>query len=101
MSYLQIAMPNVMRLLDEGIAFPRTHCGGPKCSPARWSILTGRNAARNEFAQHRTLQSGDGYWGTNVTIQTSKLLYKILDIIFRINYKIMSNYNIIQEWLKR
>eukprot|EP01084_Bolivina_argentea_P047515 87559_1 len=87
--YLDIATPNIQRILNEAIVFPRSYCGGPKCSPARFSIITGRHVSRNEFAQHRTLQSSTGYLGTNVTIQSSKLLMN--DSIYNIPYQLQNN----------
>eukprot|EP01084_Bolivina_argentea_P298345 514110_1 len=71
--YLDIPLKNIKSIRNEGITIPRTYVGGPKCSPARFSILTGRCVSRANWAIRRTLQTTNGFFGTNITIQTSKI----------------------------
>ena len=53
-THLKIKMYHIWRyhykysnIFAESIVFPRSYCGGPKCSPARFSILTGRHATES------------------------------------------------------
>ena len=75
MTYLPTPTPNIEAFINEGIVFTNAYTAGPKCSPSRYSTLTGRQPPRSEWAIERTLHTTSGEFGTNVTIQTSKLYY--------------------------
>lgn len=65
--------PLIDEFRDEAVIFPKTYCGGPKCAPSRYSVLTGRQPTRCAHAIKYTLERSDGYEGTNVSIPTMKL----------------------------
>eukprot|EP00486_Rosalina_sp_Unknown_P016138 CAMPEP_0201594902 /NCGR_PEP_ID=MMETSP0190_2-20130828/192075_1 /ASSEMBLY_ACC=CAM_ASM_000263 /TAXON_ID=37353 /ORGANISM="Rosalina sp." /LENGTH=1261 /DNA_ID=CAMNT_0048054691 /DNA_START=127 /DNA_END=3908 /DNA_ORIENTATION=- len=74
--YLDIPTPNIDRIMDEGVTFPRSYAGGPKCSPSRYSILTGRYPARSAYAVKKTLASSSAVQGTNVTVPLTRIAYE-------------------------
>ena len=60
--------PNIDQFRNEAVIFPRSYCGGPKCSPSRYSILTGRMPSRSEWAATQTVAVGHGADGTDVEV---------------------------------
>merc|ERR1719464_1695987 len=58
---------------NEATIFPNSFAGGPKCSPSRYSILTGRQPSRSIWSTEQTLANSDGSEGTTVTVQSTKL----------------------------
>ena len=48
--YLDIQTPWIDIIRDEGCIFPYTYTSAPKCSPSRYSLLTGRYASRSQAA---------------------------------------------------
>merc|ERR1740131_741460 len=48
-------------------------CASPKCTPSRWSTLTGRQGTRNEVAINEALRKGDPTLGVAVELSTSHL----------------------------
>ena len=71
--YADYPSPNINSFRDSSIIFSRSYCGGPKCAPSRFSVLTGRQPARNEWAIKETLRNGNGSQGTDVSVIGSKL----------------------------
>jgi len=65
--------PLIDEFRNEAVIFPKTYCGGPKCAPSRYSVLTGRQPTRCAHAIKYTLDRSDGHQGTNVSIPTMKL----------------------------
>ena len=65
--------PNINAFRNEAVIFPKSYCGGPKCSPSRYSVLTGRQPSRSEWAINETLKTGNVSEGTDVTVLSSKL----------------------------
>ena len=65
--------PNINQFRNEAIIFPRSYCGGPKCSPSRYSVLTGRMPSRSEWAANQTVIAGTGSDGTDVEVLYSKI----------------------------
>ena len=65
--------PNIDAFRDEAIIFPRSYCGGPKCSPSRYSVLTGRMPSRSEWAATQTVSVGHGADGTDVEVVHTKI----------------------------
>ena len=72
-TYNDFPTVNIANFMKESIIFPQSYVAGPKCSPSRFAVLTGRQTSRAEWAIHRTLQTCSGELGVNVTIQTSKI----------------------------
>jgi len=64
---------NITRFQSESVVFPKTYCGGPKCAPSRYSMLTGRMPSRSEASIQDTLDHGNGAEGTEVTVSNCKL----------------------------
>merc|ERR1719242_2481364 len=62
--------PNISAFRDEAVIFPKSYCGGPKCSPSRFSVLTGRQPARSEWAMTET---EDEWKGSDVTVINTKI----------------------------
>ena len=69
--YPDYPTPNLDVFRSESVIFPQTFCAGPKCSPSRYSILTGRQPTRCQYAIDSTL-SKDGEDGTNGPILNSQ-----------------------------
>jgi len=65
--------PLIDEFRNEAVIFPKTYCGGPKCAPSRYSVLTGRQPTRCAHAIKYTLDRSDGSDGVNVSIPTMKL----------------------------
>ena len=65
--------PNINEFRNEAILFPRSYCGGPKCSPSRYSVLTGRMPSRSEWAATQTVAAGHGADGTDVEVFYTKI----------------------------
>ena len=65
--------PNIDAFRDEAIIFPRSYCGGPKCSPSRYSVLTGRMPSRSNWAIAQTGISGPLSKGTDVTVFNARM----------------------------
>eukprot|EP00484_Ammonia_sp_Unknown_P013894 CAMPEP_0197072120 /NCGR_PEP_ID=MMETSP1384-20130603/209934_1 /TAXON_ID=29189 /ORGANISM="Ammonia sp." /LENGTH=1656 /DNA_ID=CAMNT_0042510935 /DNA_START=66 /DNA_END=5037 /DNA_ORIENTATION=- len=80
-NYIDAPTPNLDLFISEGVVFPRSYTGGPKCSPSRFTTLTGRYPSRSKFAISNTILSiGGAYDGTDVTLQNSKLLMEDNDV---------------------
>ena len=62
--------PNISAFRDEAVIFPKSYCGGPKCSPSRFSVLTGRQPARSEWVIAETV---DEWKGSEVTVINTKI----------------------------
>merc|ERR1719242_439421 len=65
--------PNISAFRDEAVIFPKSYCGGPKCSPSRFSVLTGRQPSRSEWGVSSTLSVGTEADGTDVEVFFTKL----------------------------
>eukprot|EP01084_Bolivina_argentea_P033175 61396_1 len=69
--------PTIDLLRDEGVIFPRIWSAGPKCAPARYALLTGRQTSRSKWAQFKTVDGSSlnppGSEGTTITVPYSKL----------------------------
>ncbi len=70
-----VSMPNVQRLMREGVAFHRHYTVTVPCGPARASLLTGRYAMN-----HRSIRNGTPLAGhlSNLAIEARKLNYEPL-----------------------
>eukprot|EP01084_Bolivina_argentea_P021100 39188_1 len=86
--YLDIPTPHIDSIRSEGVTFPGTYVSAPKCSPSRFSILTGRHASRSIWGISRTMATSSGVVGTNVSIQLSKITDN--DGIFNIPYELQN-----------
>ena len=71
--YEHYPTPLIDEFRAEAVIFPKTYCGGPKCAPSRYSVLTARQPTRCAHAIKYTLDRSDGHDGTNVSIPTMKL----------------------------
>ena len=71
--YENYPTPNINAFRNEAVIFPRSYCGGPKCSPSRYSVLTGRMPSRSEWATLQTLATGVPSEGTEVEVAVTKL----------------------------
>ena len=65
--------PYINAFRNEAVIFPRSYCGGPKCSPSRYSVLTGRMPSRSEWAASMTVSAGTGSNGTDVEVFYTKI----------------------------
>ena len=65
--------PNIVNFKNEAVVFPKAFCSSPKCTPSRWSTLTGRQGTRNEVAITEALRKGDPTLGVAVELSTSHL----------------------------
>jgi len=65
--------PNIQKLIGESVVFSRAYCGGPKCSPSRYSLLTGRQPARCEEAVRKTLEYSSGMWGPMISVPFTRI----------------------------
>eukprot|EP00041_Stephanoeca_diplocostata_P004520 m.46573 g.46573 ORF g.46573 m.46573 type:complete len:505 (+) comp15168_c0_seq1:146-1660(+) len=61
-------VPNMNRIRDEGVIFTSAYTAGPKCSPARFNLLTGRYCSRSQHARDGSI--GDR---TNVGVPSCKI----------------------------
>ena len=86
-NYVDVNTPNIQSIIDEGIVIPRTYSSGPKCSPSRYSLLTGRYVVRSEWAISKT---NDLYYGTDVTLSNCAL-YGMNDNTNNIPYLLKNN----------
>ena len=66
-------VPNIQQLIGESVVFSRAYCGGPKCSPSRYSLLTGRQPTRSEEAARKTLEDDSGMWGPKVSVPYTRI----------------------------
>ena len=60
--------PHMDRVRDEGAVFTRAYTAAPKCTPSRFSLLTGRDPARSEFGIASTTQSAEPDWDGRVQV---------------------------------
>ena len=60
--------PNMDRIRDEGAVFTRAYTAAPKCTPSRFSLLTGRDPARSEFGIASSMQGAEPDWDGRVTV---------------------------------
>ena len=65
--------PNINALYNESVIFTTTYAGGPKCSPSRYTLLTGRHASRNEFAGRQARRENTDIYGATLSSRYSKL----------------------------
>ena len=73
-NYYDVPTPHIQSMLDDGgIIIPRTYAGGPKCSPSRFSILTGRYPTRGKFAVSVAEKGGTLHLGTTVSVPSTAL----------------------------
>ena len=68
---MDVPTPNIDKIMNEGIVFPRSYAGGPKCAPSRFSVLTGKYPSRSYYARKQTT---DGTVGTDVTVPNVKMV---------------------------
>ena len=60
--------PHMDRVRDEGAVFTRAYTAAPKCTPSRFSLLTGRDPARSEFGIALTAESAEPDWDGRVEV---------------------------------
>ena len=65
--------PNINALYNESVIFTSSYAGGPKCSPSRYSLLTGRYPSRCEFAVNRAIAEGSEIYGATISTRFAKL----------------------------
>ena len=98
-SYTDAETPNIQRIMDEGVTFVRAYAH-PKCTPSRFSLLTGRYAVRAQFGIKETLKEEWADGGTKVSISLSKL--ELDDSIYNIpnTLKTIGNYHtgVVGKW---
>merc|ERR1719295_404094 len=70
-----VPTPHIDAFREEAVIFTASYAAGPKCSPSRFSLLTGRNPARNLWAIDRTLLTNNGRYGANVTVLLSNMYF--------------------------
>jgi len=70
--YPAFPTPNIRAFRNEAVIFPKSYCGGPKCAPSRYSMLTGRQPARSASAIELT-PDDHAAEGTDVTVSTTKI----------------------------
>ena len=72
--YYDIDTPNIQDMLnDGGVIIPRSYAGGPKCSPSRFSVLTGRYPSRGDFAVRSAMKMATWDIGTTVSVPTTAI----------------------------
>ena len=54
--YEDYPTPNINAFRNESVIFPMSYCGGSKCAPSRYSLLTGRQPSRSEWAAEMTME---------------------------------------------
>ena len=93
--YFDIETPNFDEFMEESVIFPRSY-SNPKCSPSRFSLLTGRNVVRSEYAIEKTefIANSDVSLlnaGTKVTVPFSRIYGD--DAIYNIPYTLQNDAN--------
>ena len=83
------AVPNIVAFKNEAVVFPKAFCSSPKCTPSRWSTLTGRLGTRNTGAVAEALTE-DPSLGVAVNLKSSHLDVG-LDSIYNIPHVLSSN----------
>jgi arylsulfatase A-like enzyme len=58
-----LQMPNLERMVREGMKFPNAYAGAPQCSPSRVCLQTGKSSARSGFTVF--MNSRSEYYDTN------------------------------------
>ena len=65
--------PNINAIYIESIIFTSSYTGGPKCSPSRYCLLTGRYPSHCELAVNRAIAEGSEIYGATITTRFAKL----------------------------
>ena len=67
--------PHMDRIRDEGAVFTRAYTAAPKCTPSRFSLLTGRDPARSEYGIAESIAEAGADWDgrVGVTVPKTKL----------------------------
>ena len=65
--------PNLIALYNESVVFSTSYAGGPKCSPSRYSLLTGRYASRCAFAVKQAKRENTEAYGATLSARYAKL----------------------------
>merc|ERR1719461_259903 len=72
--YIDVETPHIQSMLDDGgLIIPKSYSAAPKCSPSRFSLLTGRYPSRGEYARAKTAKANTEFNGTFVTVPTSAI----------------------------
>ena len=72
-TFLDVPTPNIDAFMGESITFPRSY-SNPKCSPSRYSLLTGRQAVRSECGMEKAMKTDiQAALGTEVTVPYSRI----------------------------
>eukprot|EP00808_Paulinella_micropora_P025307 g7364.t1 len=66
--------PNMNRIRREGVVFPRGYVSSPKCSPSRFSILTGRYSSNSWSARYKTKTAYGPAMPPEASVATVQLL---------------------------
>lgn len=78
--------PNLNKLYNESVVFTTSYSGGPKCSPSRYSLLTGRHASRCAFAVKQALREDTESIGATLSARYAKLdgddgIYNLMNML--------------------
>ena len=71
--YEDYPTPNINAFRNESVIFHMSYCGGPKCAPSRYSLLTGRQPSRSEWAMAMTLSLSNNDSDNDTTAEWSWL----------------------------
>merc|ERR1719159_2168165 len=72
-NYESFPVPNIAKFLAHSVVFSKAYCGGPKCSPSRYSLLTGRQPPRSKEAIRKTLEDSSGIWGPKISVPYTRI----------------------------
>ena len=73
--YYPVPTPHITEMYnDGGVIIPRSYAGGPKCSPSRFSILTGRFPSRGKYAIQTSEGMRETHRGTTVSVATTEFI---------------------------